>query len=311
MSKSQSNKKYLVVIAGPTGIGKTKLSLALAEHFSTEIISADSRQFYKELIIGTATPSPSELNRITHHFINHKSITENYNVGEYESEAIQKLEELFNKYDLIILTGGSGLFINAVIYGLDSFPEIPPEIRKSLQLKFEQEGLSWVQHEVFIKDPEYFSQVDQSNPQRLLRALEVCIATGKPFSSFKSGITKQRSFDTINILLNENRKKLYDKINQRVELMIEAGLVQEVKTLLPFKDLNALNTVGYKELFDYLEGKISLEQSIELIKQNSRRYAKRQLTWFRKNQSYHVFEPDQLSEIKELINRITLSTENN
>ncbi len=294
-------QKHLIIIAGPTAIGKTALAIQLAQHFKTEIISADSRQFYNELKIGTAAPTLTEMQGIPHHFIGNLSIEQYYNVGQYEQEVIQLLETLFQRYQIVILCGGSGLFIDAVCHGLDNFENIDENIRKEIRLQYQANGLSWLQEQVKSADPDYYQEVDIYNPQRLCRALEVCRSSGKPYSSFRSGQRKIRNFQCIKILLNTSRQLLYQRINQRVEAMIQAGLKEEVASILTYRNHNALNTVGYKELIDYFDKKHSWEKAIELIQQNTRRYAKRQLTWFRKDPDYHQFEPQALNQIMEYI----------
>lgn len=297
-------KKHLLIIAGPTAIGKTKLAIQLAKYYQTEIISADSRQFYKELSIGTAKPTPTEMQGVPHHFINNLNIVQNYNAGTYEKEVMQLLDHLFEKHTVVILCGGSGLFINAVCKGMDSFEDVDETIRKNIQEKYRQHGLSWLQEQVKELDPSYYDQADVNNPQRLSRALEVCISTGKPYSSFRTGKKKQRDFNCIKILLNTDRERLYERINRRVDEMIEAGLKEEVISVLSYKNHNALNTVGYKEMIAFLEGKQDWNKTIELIKQNTRRYAKRQMTWFGNDDEYHSFEPPQEEDIKAFIDQI-------
>ena len=291
-------KKNLIIIAGPTAVGKTALSIELAKHYSCPVISADSRQFYKEMSIGTAKPNVEEMQGITHYFIDNISIHDSYNVGQYERDAIECIENLFKEHDTLILVGGSGLYINAVINGVDEFEEIPTEIREQLIKDFEEKGLSFLQEELKSKDEVYYNQVDLNNPQRMMRALEVCIHTKKPYSSFRKKEKKERSFNTINLLINTEREVLYQRINKRVDVMMHQGLLEEVKNLYPNKHLNALNTVGYKELFDFTDGKITLEEAVNLIKQNSRRYAKRQLTWFNHQGDFESFEPSDLEKIK-------------
>lgn len=298
--------KSLIVIQGPTGIGKTNVSIALAQHFNSEIISSDSRQFFKEMQIGTAVPSEKELSLVPHHFIQHISIEEKYTVGDYENEALQLLEEKFKTNDILFLVGGSGLYIDAVIKGLDTFPEIEPKIRAELQDVFDQQGIEPLQIQLKKLDPDYFKVVDYQNPHRLIRALEVCIQSGKPYSSFLGKSKLGRNFEVIKIGLQAERSILYDRINKRVDLMIKNGLVEEVKSLFDSKQLNALQTVGYKELFAYLEQKISLEKAIEEIKKNSRRYAKRQLTWLRKDESIKWFDYNE--DINVMIQYIKLKT---
>jgi len=291
-------KKNLIIIAGPTAVGKTALSIELAKHYNCPIISADSRQFYKEMSIGTAKPSVKEMQGITHYFIDNISIHDTYNVGQYERDAIDCIESLFKEHDTLLLVGGSGLYINAVINGVDEFEEIPTEIREQLIKDFEEKGLSFLQEELKSKDEVYYNQVDLNNPQRMMRALEVCIHTKKTYSSFRKKEKKERSFNTINLLINTEREVLYQRVNKRVDKMMEQGLLEEVKNLYPNKHLNALNTVGYKELFEFTDGKITLEEAVNLIKQNSRRYAKRQLTWFNHQGDFESFEPSDLEKIK-------------
>lgn len=296
-----SHKKKLIVIAGPTASGKTEVSINIARSLQTEIVSADSRQFYKEMTIGTAVPSSTELATIRHHFIQHISILQTYDVALYEQQALEKLDELFNLYDQVVLTGGSGLFLNAVCKGLDNIPDVSPEIRERLEKIYSREGLEALQKMLKTLDPVYFDQVDQQNPRRLQRALEVCIQTGNPYSSYRNQTPKSRNFDTIRIALQRDRMELVNRINLRVDQMMASGLLCEVQQLLPYKHTNALNTVGYKELFDFLEGAISKEQAIEQIKINTRKYAKRQMTWLRKNNDYHWFHPDQQQDILQFI----------
>jgi tRNA dimethylallyltransferase len=295
---------HLIIIAGPTAVGKTTLSIQLAKHYMCPVISADSRQFYKEMSIGTAKPSIEEMEGIAHYFIDNKSIDDVYNIGEYEKEAIELIEKLFLEHDTLILVGGSGLYINAILNGLDEFEEIPTDIRENLIKQYTEKGISFLQEELKQKDFKYYEEVDTSNPQRMMRALEVCIFKGKPFSEYRTKVKKTRNFNSIPVLINTSRAILYDRINKRVDEMINAGLVEEVKSLHHKNQLNALNTVGYKELFSYLENKISLQEAIELIKQNSRRYAKRQLTWFNHQGDFETFEPSEIEKIKSYINII-------
>ncbi len=295
---------HLIIIAGPTAVGKTALSIQLAKHYMCPVISADSRQFYKEMSIGTAKPSIEEMEGIAHYFIDNKSINDVYNIGEYEKEAIELIEKLFLEHDTLILVGGSGLYINAILNGLDEFEEIPTIIRENLIKQYTEKGISFLQEELKQRDFIYYEEVDTNNPQRMMRALEVCICKGKPFSEYRTKVKKTRNFNSIPILINTSRAILYDRINKRVDEMISSGLVEEVKSLHHKNQLNALNTVGYKELFSYLENKISLQEAIELIKQNSRRYAKRQLTWFNHQGDFETFEPSEIEKIKSYINII-------
>lgn len=284
------NKKYLLVVVGPTAIGKTSLGIALAAHFKTEVISADSRQFYKEMTIGTAVPSEEELQAAKHHFIQHISVSENYSVGDFERDALERLDLLFREKNIAVMVGGSGLYVDAVVYGLDEFPEVDPEIRNTLNERLEISGIEVLQEELKEKDPDYYSAVDLQNPHRLIRALEICIGTGRPYSSFRKEKISVRPFETIFIGLTAPREVVYERINERVHLMMEAGLLEEVKQLESRKQLNALNTVGYKELFKFLEGEWDLETAVAEIKKNTRRFAKRQFTWFKKNEHIHWFE---------------------
>lgn len=292
-----SEQKYLIVVGGATASGKTSVAIALAKHFGTEILSADSRQFFREMSIGTAKPTAQELAQAKHHFIDCISIHEEYSVGDYERDALSLLAELFQEQDVVVLAGGSGLYIRALCEGLDAFPEVPPEIRAELVERFQDEGLQSLQKKLSQLDPEYYAIVDQQNPQRLIRALEVCIASGKTYSSFRSGQKAKRTFQPIYLKLEWERETLYDRINRRVDQMIEQGLIEEVKELYPFKHLNALQTVGYQELFDYLDGKSTLFDAIELIKRNSRRYAKRQMTWLRKREHWRDFHVSELENM--------------
>jgi len=280
---SHLSQKKLIVIAGPTAVGKTATAIRLAQQLKTEIISADSRQFYNEMSIGTAKPDAEELSQAKHHFINSHSITDNFTVGDFEKEALLLLDELFKTHDQLIMVGGSGLFIQAVTQGFDNLPAANPEIREKLNQEFAEKGIEHLQQKLKEADPDYYNKVDLNNPQRLIRALEVFQATGKSFSSYRKATVNTRPFESIKIVLDLPREELYDRINRRVDIMIEQGLVEEVRSLLPYRQLNALNTVGYSELFDYFDGKTDLPAAIDLIKQNTRRFAKRQLTWFRKD----------------------------
>ena len=284
------NMKYLITIVGPTAIGKTALSIALAQHLNCDIISCDSRQFFKEMQIGTAVPTTEELAGAQHHFIQNKSIFENYTVGDFEKEAIAKLDELFLSNDYAVMVGGSGLYVDAVLKGFDDFPEIDPSVREEVTSNYEKSGIEYLQTELEKRDPNYFEVVAKENPQRMMRALEVCIGSGKPYSSFLNQKKNTRNFTPILIGLEAERSVIYDRINQRVDIMINEGLLAEAKELFPHKDLNALQTVGYRELFSYFEGEISLEFAIEEIKKNTRRFAKRQLTWFKRNENTKWFD---------------------
>ena len=295
--------KYLLVVAGPTAVGKTDLALHLAVHFKTEIVSADSRQFYREMTIGTAKPTEAELAKVKHHFINNLSIEEEYTAGRYEIETLSLLQELFEKYDTVVLTGGSGLFIKALCDGMDDIPAVDPQLREKLNEEYKEHGLDPLLQELKEKDLAYYELVDKANPMRIIRALELCRGTGKSFSSFRTSIKKERPFKIIKIGLNRDRKELYERIEQRMDSMLENGLVAEAEKLYPFKNLNALQTVGYSEVFDYLEHKVKYEEMVDLLKQNSRRYAKRQLTWFSKDKEFVWFHPSQEKEIVEFIEK--------
>jgi tRNA dimethylallyltransferase len=283
--------KTLIVIAGPTAIGKTALSITLARHFSTEIISADSRQFFKETAIGTAKPNAAELAAATHHFIDSHSINTFFSTGDFEKQALEVLSEIFNTHDLAIMVGGSGLYLDAVTRGLDELPDTDLQIREELNALFQNEGLGPIKARLAAADPEYYAKVDQFNPQRMIRGLEFFLSTGKKVSDFLTNSKKERPFNIIKIGLNLERSVLYERINHRVDVMLAEGLLDEVKKLEAYKDLNALKTVGYAELFNYLDGSLSYEDAVEKIKQNTRRFAKRQLTWFRRDKDIQWFEP--------------------
>jgi tRNA dimethylallyltransferase len=302
-------QKYLIVVAGPTAVGKTSLSIRLARDLGCPILSADSRQFFREMNIGTAKPSPEELQAVPHFFVNSRSIHEHYSVGDFEEEALKVLDEQFRDYNPLLMTGGSGLYIKAVCQGLDKFPEVPLSIRNEIEQEFLEKGLVFLQQRLQQADPEYFSVVDRQNPHRLIRALSVYRASGKPYSSFRKGNKKIRPFETIYLHLSRDREELYQRINQRVDIMMEEGLLEEVKSLHAYKNLTALQTVGYQELFDFLDGKCSLDEAVEKIKQNSRRYAKRQITWLRKEIPSPVFHPEKpdaiLNYLKTIIHQGT------
>lgn len=287
---------YLITIIGPTAIGKTALSIALAQHFNCDIISCDSRQFFKEMKIGTAVPSDDELTAATHHFIQNKSIFDNYSVGDFEKEAIKKLDELFPKNNVQIMVGGSGLYVDAVLKGFDDFPDIDEEIRTKINADFEQFGIDYLQQKLKELDTDYFQKLSTENPQtlqnpqRMKRFVEVCLGTGKPYSSFIGQKKNQRNFTPIIIGLEAEREMMYNRINQRVDIMMNEGLLKEAENLFPNKNLNALQTVGYRELFDFFEGKTSLEFAVEQIKMNTRRFAKRQITWFKRTENTVWFD---------------------
>ncbi len=295
-------QKRLIVVAGPTAVGKTHLSILLAKKLKTEIISADSRQLFREMTIGTAKPTEAELTEVRHHFINHLSIHDNYDSGSYGRDAMEKMESLFQKHDQLIFCGGSGLYIKAVLEGFDQMPDIPEELRARVIQDYQREGLGWLQAAVEAADPDYYQEMDNKNPQRLMRALEIMRATGQPASSFRKNQKKVLSFDVIKIGLERNREDLYKAVDERVDAMMANGLVDEAKHLFPHKSINALQTVGYQELFDYFDGKYDLSEAVGLIKRNSRRYAKRQITWFKKDPEITWFEPHMIDEIMEYLN---------
>jgi len=284
------NQKYLINIVGPTAIGKTSLSILIAQNFKTEIISADSRQFYKEMQIGTAAPTLAELSAAPHHFIHHKSVIEDYNIGTFEKDAIETLKHLFESHDIVVMVGGSGLYIDAVTKGLDDFPKVDATIRETLNAELESQGLEHLQHKLKHLDPKSFETIAIDNPHRVIRALEISIGSGKPYSSFLNKAKTKRHFKTITIGLTAERSIIYERINKRVDIMMEEGLLDEVKNLQHLQHLNALNTVGYSELFQFLNGEWKLDFAISEIKKNSRRYAKRQLTWFRKKEDIIWFD---------------------
>ena len=297
MSTELNRQKTLIVVVGPTAVGKTALAIQLANHFKTSIISADSRQFYHEMSIGTAKPNAEELAQANHYFINSHSIAEEYTAGDFEREALVRLAVLFKSTDVVIAVGGSGLFVRALTEGLDDLPKAGEEIREKLNEWFRTEGLEPLKQRLQEIDPTYYEKADIDNPQRVIRAIEVFEASGKPISYFMNKQKAERPFQVITIGLNTDREWLYNRINQRVDLMMEAGLLEEVKSLLPFRNKPALLTVGYAEIFEYLDGKISLEDAVSQIKQNSRRYAKRQITWFKKYGNTVWFEPQAKDEI--------------
>lgn len=293
--------KTLILIVGPTGSGKTDLSIEVAERFRCPIISTDSRQFYRGIPIGTAQPEDEQLERVEHHFIASHSLEEDFNCGAYEVAALARLEELFLNHDVVVAVGGSGLYVKALTEGMDDLPEVDPTLRNTLQERLRGEGLEALAEELRRLDPAFYEVVDRKNPARVLRALEVCIATGKPYSSLRTGQRRERPFSTIKIGTTMDRAILYDRINRRVDMMIEAGLEQEARAVYPLRHLNSLQTVGYREMFDYFDGIISRDEAIELIKRNSRRYAKRQLTWFGRDEQIEWFDPSDRAKIMEYI----------
>ena len=293
----------LIVILGPTASGKTSLAIELAKWLGTEIISADSRQVFREMNIGTAKPTHDQLEAVRHHLIGHVSISENYNAGRFEKEALEVLSLLFKTRRNVILAGGSGLYINTLCHGLDEIPDSDPEIRESLKDRFNRQGIRYLQESLKIADHDYYEIVDLANPNRLIRALEVIEITGKPYSAFRKGQKIIRGFDILKIGLDVPRNELIERINKRTDEMMGCGLLEEVRSLLPFRSCDALNTVGYKELFDYLDGKCTLKEAVEKIKINTRRYAKRQMTWFRKDPEIHWINPQKADRIKNLITK--------
>ena len=295
-------KKKLITISGQTASGKTNLSIRLAQNLKCSIISCDSRQFYKEMSIGTAVPSKLELSKANHYFIHHKSVKDNYTVGDFQNDALKLIENLFKKDDYIILTGGSGMYMDAIVNGIDTFPKIKLGVRELLNEKYNSKGVLFLKNKLKELDPEYHDIVDVNNHRRLIRALEVCISTGKPYSSFLNKKNKKYDFESINFCIKVDRELLYKKINYRVDKMISDGLIKEAKTLLKFKDLNSLNTVGYKELFEYFKGNLTKSQAIEKIKQNTRRYAKRQMTWLKNKNLIWIENNIEIDKIKRFIN---------
>jgi len=294
--------KTLIYVSGPTGIGKTSLSIDLAKKLKTEIISCDSRQFYKELKIGTSPPTEKQLKEVNHHFIFNKSIIDNYNVGDYEKDSIDVINNLFKTREYLILVGGSGLYADSILFGIDSIPKVPIEIKNKLNLKFKKNGLIYLQDKLKEIDLEYYKMVDLNNPRRLIRAIGVYEVSGKKISSLRKNSKKKRNFNSAVIMIKTKRDKLYERINQRVDKMVKDGLEEEAKGLVKFKEYNALNTVGYKEYFSYFDGKLSKEEAINKIKQNTRNFAKRQITWFKKYDDALEYKID--DNIDELLNKI-------
>jgi len=294
----------LIVVLGPTGVGKSAVSIQLAKHYQTEIISADSRQFFNELAIGTAVPSADDLKSVPHHFIQTKSIHDYYNVSEYETEAIQLIDQLFHAKNPLILTGGSMLYVDTICKGIDDIPTVDPVIRDEVIRWYNENGIEALRQRLLELDPEYYHQVDLNNPKRLLHAVEICLMSGKTFTSFRRNKIKERPFRILKIGINQDRKILYERINERVLKMMNDGLLEEAITVYPYRNLNSLNTVGYKELFTYLDGDCSLDEAVDLIQRNTRKYARKQLTWFRRDQDIKWFEPEQISEVITYIDQI-------
>lgn len=305
-----NNKNYLIIVVGPTAIGKTALAIELAKHFNTEITSCDSRQFYKEMEIGTAVPNADELAEVQHHFIQNKSIHENYNVGDYEREVLPHLDGLFQKNNIQIVVGGSGLYVDAILKGFDSFPDVDETIRTEIEQKYDELGIEYLQNQLEELDIEYFNKLKEENPQtlvnqqRMKRFIGVCISSGKPYSSFLNKNENTRNFTPILIGLEADREEIYERINKRVDIMLQNGLLKEVESLYLNKSLNALQTVGYRELFSFFEGEFDLTFAIEEIKKNTRRFAKRQMTWFKRNEKTKWF--NYKTKISEIINYINL-----
>ena len=300
-----TKNKNLIYIAGPTGVGKTDLSLEIAKKFNTDIVSCDSRQFYKELKIGTSPPSHSQLKHVKHHFIHHKSIHDKYNVGKYEKDAIKVINNLFKEKDVLILVGGSGLYADSIMFGIDNFPEIPLDTRNNIIGSFKSEGIEALQDKLKKLDPEYYKEVDLSNYKRIIRALEVIELTGEKFSSQRTNKEKQRVFQSHVMIIKSDRDKLYKRINDRVEIMIKEGLEEEAFKLKDFKELNTLNTVGYKEFFNYFDDKFTYTQAVEKIKQNTRNYAKRQITWLKKyTKPINVYKNQEIESIIIKLNQV-------
>ncbi len=293
--------KTLIVIVGPTGSGKTDLSISVAQHNACPIISTDSRQFYRGIPIGTAQPTAEEQALVEHHFIASHSLEDDFNCGAYEVAALKRLEELFQRHDVVVAVGGSGLYIKALTEGMDDLPEVEPALREELAQRLKDEGLDALTEQLRQLDPAFYEVVDRKNPARVLRALEVCISTGKPYSTLRTGVKRQRPFNIVKIGVNMERPVLYERIDRRVDMMIEAGLEQEAREVYHLRHLNSLQTVGYREMFDYFDGIVSREEAIELIKRNSRRYAKRQLTWFGRDEEIEWFLPSETEKIIEYI----------
>ena len=294
----------LIVLIGPTGVGKTELSLSIAEHFRTCIVSSDSRQLYADLKIGTAAPTPEQLARVKHHFVGTLQLTDYYSAAQYETEVMSKLEELFQQNNVVVLTGGSMMYVDAICKGIDDIPTVDNETRELMMRRYEEEGLEKLCAELKLLDPEYYQIVDLKNPKRVVHALEICYMTGKTYTSFRTQSTKERPFRIIKIGLTRDREELYERINRRVDEMMKEGLLEEAKSVYEYKHLNSLNTVGYKEIFQYLDGEWTLDFAIEKIKQNSRIYSRKQMTWFKRDKDITWFHPDQQKEIMNHINNL-------
>jgi len=291
------NNKRLIVVVGPTGCGKTDTGIRLARHFGAPVLSTDSRQMYRGMAIGTAQPSEEQLQTVRHYFIASHDITENLSCGVYEVQALALLDELFRRHDYVIAVGGSGLYVRALCEGMDDLPETDRALRAALSSRMAREGAAALAEELRRLDPDYYRIVDRNNPARVLRALEVCLQTGRPYSTFRTGVHRKRDFGIVKIGIDMDRERLYERIDRRVDHMIAEGLEAEARALYPHRALNALQTVGYKELFDYFDGKTTFEEAVELIKRNSRRYAKRQLTWFRRDPEIRWYAPDRVDDM--------------
>jgi tRNA dimethylallyltransferase len=298
--------KTLIVLLGPTGVGKTELSLSLAAKFSSPILSSDSRQLYKDLKIGTAAPTSSDRQRIKHYFVGNLQLTDYYSASQFEEEAIALLDELFQTGDVVIMSGGSMMYIDAVCKGIDEIPTIDDTLRLELKELYDREGIDTIRQQLKILDPEFYNQVDLKNHKRLIHALEVCLMAGQPYSSLRTQTIKERPFRILKIGLCRNREELYERINRRTDLMMQEGLLEEARALYPFRHLNALNTVGYKELFEYFDGRCSLDFAVEKIKQNTRIYSRKQMTWFKKDKEIRWFHPDESEAIEAWIDRCLL-----
>lgn len=293
--------KTLIVLIGPTGVGKTELSLRLAEHYHTCIISADSRQLYADLKIGTAAPTPQQLQRVQHHLVGTLQLTDYYSAAQYEAEVLNLLDTLFIEHDTVVLTGGSMMYVDAVCKGIDDIPTVDTETRQLMLQRYDTEGLEQLCAELKLLDPEYYKIVDLKNPKRVIHALEICYMTGKTYTSFRTQQKKERPFRIVKIGLTRDREELYDRINRRVDQMVEDGLIEEAQSLYPYRTLNSLNTVGYKEIFKYLDGEWTLPFAIDKIKQNSRIYSRKQMTWFKRDEEIRWFHPEQEAEIMEYL----------
>lgn len=293
----------LIVLIGPTGVGKTELSLSIAETYHTSILSADSRQLYADLKIGTAAPTPNQLARVPHYFVGTLQLTDYYSAAQYEADALKKLDELFKAHDVVVLTGGSMMYVDAVCKGIDDIPTVDAETRQLMIERYEQEGLEQLCAELKVLDPEYYAIVDRKNPKRVIHALEICYMTGKTYTSFRTQTCKKRPFNIVKIGLTRDREELYERINHRVDQMMEEGLLEEARKVYPYRHLNSLNTVGYKELFKYFDGEWELPFAIEKIKQNSRIYSRKQMTWFKRDTDIKWFHPDQQEEIMQYIKK--------